>query len=190
MNHENHLAADALSDEIRRQLLKFGLRPAHDSEIGAARELAAQLIGDVVGEDVLRRVHAYTGAAVYVAYEDDAVAGVYAAVLLNAEGLEAVFQGRFDARSPDLAHIAVGQDLSVGTYGWGIGATRPAAKRVVEACQSLEVTALASLPYFAKPATDAGRRLLCDRLGLVELPGSGGLVWTPDRVARKPAEAA
>jgi hypothetical protein len=33
------------------------------------------------------------------------------------------------------------------------------------------------LPKFARPTTEAGHRLMRERLGFEDLPGSDGLVW-------------
>jgi hypothetical protein len=173
----------AFSARLRRDLAPFQVRPAEAGEVAAARDLAAQLIGEgIVTTDELDRVQYLTGrTSLFVAEEDDALCGVLAFVLLGAEGLRAVRGGTFDACAPSALHLACpGEDIHA-FYGWGVAATTKAsARRVVDGARAVMGGAVGPLPKFARPTTEAGHRLMRERLGFVDLPGSlRGLVWQP-----------
>ncbi|MBS0333339.1 MAG: hypothetical protein JSS35_11265, partial [Proteobacteria bacterium] len=157
--------------------------PAGTGEISAARAFAAQLIGEgIVTADDLERVHRLSGgAALYLAWEGGALTGVLAFVLLNSAGLRALHAGGFDALSPDEAHVARPDDATHAFYGWGVAATtKPSARRVIDGARTIMAGAVGHLPKFARPTTEAGHRLMRERLGFVDLPGcTSGLVWQP-----------
>jgi len=169
--------------KLRRELASFGVRPAGPYEVAAARSLAADLIGEeIVSADVLDRVQRQTaGVSVFVTEEEDALCGVLAFVLLNAAGLLAVVDGAFDAQAPAPAHLAGPGESACAFYGWGVAATTKAsARRVVGAAQAVMAGAIGPLPKFARPTTEAGHRLMRERLAFIDLPGSAdGLVWRP-----------
>jgi len=181
MNRDPIRATTGLSDRLRRDLAPFEVRPAEPGEVAAARSLAAQLISDgIVTTEDLDRVHRLTGgAALYVTEEDGALCGVLAFVLLNAAGREAVRSGSFEARAPDARHVAGPGEAVCAFYGWGVAATtKVSARRVVDGARAIMSGAVGPLPKFARPTTEAGHRLMRERLGFVDLPGSrDGLVW-------------
>jgi hypothetical protein len=177
-----------LSARLRRDLAPFQVRPAGPYEVAPARSLAAELIGDgIVTADDLDRVQRLTGgSSLFVTEEDGALRGILAFVLLNAAGLRAVHEGSFDARAPDGLHLAGPGDNACAFYGWGVAATtKVSARRLIDGARTVMQGAFGPLPKFARPTTEAGRRLMYERLGFVDLPGSGdGLVW------QAPVEAA
>jgi len=178
----------AFTTRLRRELAAFDVRPAAPGEVAAARDLAAKLIGaGIATTGELDRVQTLTGgAALFVTEEAGALCGVLAFVLLSAGGVRAVRQGSFDACAPAAAHLARPGEAIHGFYGWGVAATtKLSARRVVEGARAVMAGAVGPLPKFARPTTEAGHRLMRERLGFVDLPGSdSGLVWQP------PAEAA
>ncbi|MBS0360748.1 MAG: hypothetical protein JSR98_05170 [Proteobacteria bacterium] len=171
-----------LSIRLARELAPFGVRPARQAEISAARAFAAQLIGEgIVTANDLERVHGLSAdAALFIAEEEGAMTGVLAFVLLNAAGLRAVRTGCFDALSPADAHVAGPREPARAFYGWGVAATtKPSARRVIDGARTIMAGAVGHLPKFARPTTEAGHRLMRERLGFVDLPGAAGLVWMP-----------
>ena len=173
----------ALSARLAQELAPFDVCPAGPDEISAVRAFAAQLIGEgIVTAHDLERVHRLSGeAALYVAREDGALTGVLAFVLLNAAGLQAVRADAFDALSPAAEHVAGPGEAACAFYGWGVAATtKPSARRVIDGARAIMAGAVGHLPKFARPTTEAGHRLMRERLGFVDLPGSNdGLVWQP-----------
>jgi hypothetical protein len=169
------------SARLRRELAPYGVRPAGPYEVAAARSLAADLIGEaIVSADVLDRVQRQTaGTSLFVTEEEGALCGVLAFVLLNAAGLSAVAGGTFDAVTPAPAHLAGPGESACAFYGWGVAATtKTSARRVVDAARAVMSGTFGPLPKFARPTTEAGHRLMRERLAFVDLPGShDGLVW-------------
>jgi hypothetical protein len=170
-----------LSARLRRDLAPFEVRPAGPYEVAAARQLAAELIGEgIVTADELDRVQRLTaGSSLFVTEEDRTLRGILAFVLLNAEGLKAVLDGSFDALAPAAEHLAGPGETAHAFYGWGVAATtKLSARRVVDAARAIMAGTLGLLPKFARPTTEAGHRLMRERLDFVDLPGSqDGLVW-------------
>ncbi|HEY3948314.1 hypothetical protein [Phenylobacterium sp.] len=175
--------AASLSARLAQDLAPFDVRPARTDGIRAARAFAAQLIGEgIVTAHDLERVHALSGeAALYTTREDGALTGVLAFVLLNAAGLKAVREGGFDALSPAAAHVAGPGERACAFYGWGVAATtKTSARRVIDGARAIMAGAVGHLPKFARPTTEAGHRLMRERLGFVDLPGcADDLVWQP-----------
>jgi hypothetical protein len=172
-----------LAGRLRRELDAFGVRPAEGAEIAVARAFAAQLIGEgIVAAADLERVHRLTGeSALFIAREDGEMTGVLAFVLLNVSGLRAVLTGAFNALAPAAEHVAGPGAPACAFYGWGVAATtKPSARRVIDGAKAVMAGACGHLPKFARPTTEAGHRLMRERLGFENLPGSfDGLVWQP-----------
>lgn len=173
--------AAEISSRLRRELAPYAVRAAHPAEADTARAFAAALIGDgIVTADDLARVQRLSGGtSLFLTEEDGALSGVLAFVLLNATGLFAVRNGSFDALSPAAAHVAGPRQAAAAFYGWGVAATtKLSARRVVDGARAIMGGAVGHLPKFARPTTEAGHRLMRERLGFVDLPGSrDGLVW-------------
>lgn len=172
----------AVAALIVRDLAPLGIVPATPQETPAAHALAERLIGaGIVSAEDLAAVHARTGAGVFVTYDDGALSGILAFVLLTRAGRDAVLADAFDAVRPASAHVARPQDAVCGLYGWGVAAVaKPAARRLIEGAHIMGRNSVSHLPYYARPATAAGERLMRDRLGFVDVPGSRtGLVWAP-----------
>jgi hypothetical protein len=172
-----------IAENLIQDLERFGVRPAKSSEVTRAREFAAQLIGDgiVKGAD-LERVHTLSGGScLFLTNEGEELTGVLAFVLLSARGLQALHSGAFNALAPQSDHVAGPGSKACAFYGWGVAATtKPSARRVVEGAREIMAGAVGHLPKYARPTTEAGHRLMRERLGFVDLPGSrDGLVWQP-----------
>ncbi|MGZ3375351.1 MAG: hypothetical protein ACXU8S_02025 [Phenylobacterium sp.] len=170
-----------LCARLRRELTAYDVQAAQGDDVAAARQFAAQLIGEgIVKAADLERVHRLTGeSALFVTREDGELTGVLAFVLLNVSGLRAVLTGAFDALSPAAEHVAGPGQPACAFYGWGVAATtKPSARRLIDGARAIMGGACGHLPKFARPTTEAGHRLMRERLGFEDLPGSfDGLVW-------------
>jgi hypothetical protein len=187
----SHSRSSAAVDAIYAGLAEFDMHAATPEQMFEARELAVALIGgEIVSPSTLSWVHERTGAAVFVAHEDDRLTGVWAVVMLTEAGVRACHDDTFDALNPDVAHVAERWEEPAGMYAWGVaGSTKESAKRVVAAGANLYQNPLAHLPYFTRPTTAAGVRLVIERFGFQPVPAStSGLVWMPPR-ARSSAAA-
>ena len=187
--------------KIHSELGAFDLVSADDQDIGEARDFAAELIGSkIVSAEALQRVHERSGAGLFLAREDGArkdgareegrLTGVLAFVLLNRAGLNAVWAETFEATDPSPSHVCRASEDPVAVYGWGVAAiTKPSATRLIEGARAMWAGAVMGLPYFARPTTEKGDRLMRERLNFVDCPGSTtGMVWLPpDRGVREAA---
>lgn len=175
---------------IRRELAAYDLIPATEDDIAEARSFAADLIGpDIVSAEALQRVHERSGAGLFLARERGALTGVLAFVLLNQAGLDAVWAETFDAVDPAPSHVSPASENPKALYGWGVAAiTKPSATRLIEGARAMWAGAVMGLPYFARPTTPKGERLMRERLNFEDCPGSNtGLVWLPPDRARRVA---
>jgi hypothetical protein len=172
--------APELRTRVINDLAAFGLRPARGDEASSARAFAARLIGEgiVTAADLGRVQRLSGGAALFVAHEEAALTGVLAFVLLNAAGHRAVLDGTFDAQAPAAAHVARPGERAEAFYGWGVAATtKDTARRLIPGARAVMAGACGGLPKYARPTTADGHRLMRERLGFADLPGSDGLVW-------------
>ncbi len=178
---------------IRAAFAKFNVPPAEAEEVVEAQQFAEQLIGGkLVSAETLGAVHQLTGAALFLYREDGVLTGLFAMVLLNAEGRRAVEADQFDALNPSPRHVMAQDQDPAAIYGWGIAATNhPAAQQVIEACGNFAMTAAPHLPVFARPVTPKGLRLVVEKMMFKPVPGSTtGLVWIEPLNQRLPAVAA
>lgn len=163
---------------LRDRLAAIGMVPARLDETGAIRDLAARLIGpNIADEAALASIHRRTGYGFYVAREAGALSAVMALVLLNAVGLAAVRADTFNSLRPDPAQAVLPHEAPQAVYGWGIAAaTRESARVLVES--SWAVLDVVRRPFFVRAATEAGRRMLTEKMSFVPYPGStSGLLW-------------
>jgi len=185
-----HSGSSAVVSAIHASLAAFDMHSVQPEQIVEAREFAAALIGgENVRPETIAWVQERTGAALFLAYEDGRLTGVWAAVLLTEAGVRACMDDSFNALNPDIAHVAEKGEEPAGAYAWGIGgSTKESAKRVVRFGAYLFQNPLAHLPCFARPVTPAGARLVIERFNFQRVPGSTtGLVWTPPHGVRTEA---
>jgi hypothetical protein len=183
---------DDLAARAARELAVFGLYPAADHEDAAGRALAAELIGGtIVPAAEFRRVHRRCGMALFLAREEGRLTGMLAFVPLTSAGMHAVWTDEFDAQAPADAHVARRGEVVCALYGWGVAAaTRESAVRLVEGARAFGRGAAAHLANYARPATPRGERLMREKLGFEDLPGSKtGLVWSPSFLSKAAAAA-
>jgi hypothetical protein len=178
--NDNSIPLSSVVRSIHATLAQFDIQPAAPAEMVEARALAETLIGDqIVRPETLARVHERSGAALFLAREEDRLTGVWAAVLLSEAGLRACHEDRFDGVEPEPEHVARKDRDPAGVYAWGIAAaTRETARRLVAAGEAVDRAALAHLPAFTRPVTEAGLRLAVERRGFRLIEGSKtGLYW-------------
>lgn len=179
--------SEVFAGRVTRTLAAFGLEPARPDEIGAARTLAADLIGGgVVSEADFARVHRRSRMALFLAREAGRLTGILAFVPLTAAGARAAREDRFDAGAPADAHVARPGEEVCALYGWGVAAiTKDSARRLIEGSRALGRGPSAHLATYARPTTEAGHRLMRERLEFTDVPGSRtGLVWAPSFLSR------
>ena len=99
--------------------------------------------------------------------------GLYAMVMLNAEGLRAVLGGSFDQREPDPAQTAGPEEPVAAIYQWTIFAPGRAVAAVPLMAEYLRRPAYARADLFGTGASAAGRRLM-ERIGFEPMPDQQG----------------
>jgi hypothetical protein len=141
---------------------QHGLEVLDTESVGQARALAAQLIGEgVASTDRFTALQSHFGAAVFGLRQDDALTGLLAAFPINARGLEAVEQGKFDAVALDMALVARPGERPAAYYGWGFAATnKDGARAVMRASVDIHRLLYWAVPTFARAVTADGSRAL------------------------------
>jgi hypothetical protein len=181
-------------EAIRTSFGAFDMSPpTSPAEYRLAHAFAERLIGGKnASAATLRRVQELSGASLFLFKENDELAGFVAIILLNERGLKAVLADRFDATRPLSRLVARHDDEPAAAYAWGIAAANhDAAKRMMQALGGAVARAIPHLAFFGRVATDAGRRLVIDRIGFKPVPGSKtGLLWIEALSQREPAAAA
>lgn len=154
----------------------FGLRIARGDETEAAIDLAIELTGqELAPPDVVRRVQETTGLTAWVV--GDPVDGTFLFVPLSAEGEAAVRIGDFSPGDPDPAHLCMPGETCHGIYvGVYAGRTREARRSIMHASAALSVGYFASVPCFARAATEDGARSMAS-LGFRPIEGSLPDLW-------------
>lgn len=167
----------------------FGLRLAHDHEIEPAIALAAELTGKALAPaSVVRRVHRTTGMTAWVV--GDPIVGTYLFVPLSGAGEGAVRSGVFSPGDPDPAHLYAPGTLCHGIYvGVYAGQTRDARRAIMQSSVALSVGIFASVPCFARAATDDGARSM-GTLGFVPIENSLPDLWVREGVSHLQGAAA
>ena len=172
--------SDTFSDSVIACARACGLRVARLDELSELRKLATELISPhIMSLAGLRMVLRKTRSGL-LAFEEagGALTGMLAVARLTDKGHEALLTGRFNPLAPSARHYAGPGDAASAVYALGIAArTREAARATVTACTHLRETVMAELPFFARPATAAGRRVLIERLHCSETLGD--LLWSP-----------
>ena len=175
------------ADTAARFVQASSLRLADPSQLVAAHALAASRIGPgIASQQDLARVQRLTRAAVLVHLSDGRVDGVLGLLRLSPTGHIALLAGRLDAARPDASWLAAPSAPAAAVYAAGIAATsRTGARAVVSGVARLR-DACAELPFYARPVTVDGRRVLVERLACEPLMGTN-LYWS---AAATPREAA
>lgn len=99
---------------------------------------------------------------------------------INPEGRRAIEEHCFDPRNPPNEYLSQPGDPFAAVYGWGIaGLTRRASATVVQGVKALR-DHFKDVPFYTRTATEAGRRVVCGRLGYAPFPGApDDLLWNP-----------
>jgi hypothetical protein len=173
-------------DRIVAVANRFGMTLATDDQIRAAREIAAQLIGDgIASVDTFIAMQTLTESSMFVFVESGGVTGMLGLFLLSDRGLRALERGVFDAITPEREYVCPPRQTPAACYGWGFAATteaggRAAVKTAVAVCEEL----FWAIPTFTRTATPDGVRVILGPMGYVRYRESDPtLVWLPPKAA-------
>ncbi len=169
-------------DAVISVLGDLGLTLASSSEIDEGHALARRLIGPALAPaSRLHQAQAYTGACCFAFREGPGLTGIFAFLLLNTAGLDAVIRGQFDPGDPQHQLLARATQAPAGYFGWAFaGSTQLARRTVVTGAEQARRVALPVIPFFCHAATPAGRRAVTEKLGYVAHGGvDPELLWSP-----------
>ena len=170
--------------QVSAVALQHGLMLLDDSEICAARALAARLVsGDVAPDSAFVAVQHAAGAAIFGVFEGVEITALLAAFPVNARGLDLLQHGAFDAINIDLSTIAQPGELPAAYYGWGFAAaTKDGGRAVVKASAQIHRDLYWATPTFARAVTADGLRAL-SAIGFQPTNSADrSLLWIPANV--------
>lgn len=175
-------------DRVRSRMEDFGLRIAEPPEVSPAVELAEALTGSAMAEPlVVSRVHETTGMTTFVTGHP--IDGVFLIIPLAEAGVDAVRAGTFKPADPRAEHLCHNHEHCFGVYiGVFAGQSRDARRSVMHASAILRVEIFASVPCFARAATEDGARAMAS-LGFA--PAGEGLpeLWVQEALMGEAAAA-
>ena len=151
------------------------------------------LIGDWIANiETIVEVSRRNPLSLLVYRENGKVTGVVCYLMLRPAGLLAIATDKFNGVNPDLDMIAGTGEVPLAGYGWALAAkSRKAAAAVLVGLEKVRSELYPNIPFFARAATNDGRRVLCGRLRYLPFPRSNtGLLWSPPLHSEEGAEAA
>ncbi|MEO6341406.1 MAG: hypothetical protein ABIO39_15290 [Caulobacteraceae bacterium] len=142
----------------------------------------AALIGEwIASVETIVAVSRHNPQCLLVYREDGRVTGVVSFLLLRPAGLLSIATDTFDGVAPDIDMLTSPEETPLAGYGWALAAkTRKAAAAVLAGLGRVRTDLYPGIPFFARAATNDGRRVLCGRLRYLPFPRSNtGLLWSP-----------
>jgi len=148
---------------------EFWLRPAKAEEIRDLHALIASEIPSGVGPaEIMEAVFAKNSVSFWRIERREPIRGailpigMYGLLPLNADGVEALKQGRLDRRNPELAHVAAGGTKPAALYVWAVVA-RKIGRLTFPLIKNGLGPMYADVPVYAVPATRGGTKAITDR---------------------------
>ncbi len=157
---------------LERKAAEFGFRRASYKELKAGVRVAEDLMSTKIASvDEIAAMDAVTQCTAWVTGEP--VDGIFLTIPLSVEGEAAVRNGTYSPKQPALRHLCAKGSHCAGFYiGVYAGRTKEARRNIMTAAAVVRVELYASVPCFARGATDDGVRSM---LSLGFQPVSGGL---------------
>jgi hypothetical protein len=163
----------------------FHVHALTGSRLIEGRSLAVGLVGEPLASlETMSWVHertklgllgvTYAGLAGEPDLEDSSpLCGLLGIVPLNIAGNQAVLADKFNAISPDPAHICTMDQEPAGIFGWGIAVSRhEAARLLVNLGYFISEHIVPEADWYMRPVTDDGARLLVSRMKLTPVEGT------------------
>ena len=160
-------------DLASRPARKIVASPARVDQIGALVRLARELIPPLAApEPVVRRVLQHNPDSVWAVERRGRPVGVFAMLLLNDLGRDALWTNRFDAANPPARELAREGEMLAAIYLWAIATPGVAVEAFRTISRWAGGPAQAAADLFTRPTTGAGTRFAL-RIGFRPLPDSG-----------------
>jgi len=167
---------------VERRAKELGFRHATIGELAEGIRLAESLMGSKIAtQDAVMRMDVVTGMTAWVTGEP--IEGVFLVLPLSPAGEQAVRDGSYCPADPAPAHLAWhGRDVAGVYIGVYAGATKEARRAVMTASAVMRVDQFASVPAFARGATDDGKRSMAS-LGFSPLEGGLPDLWVQEALS-------
>jgi predicted GNAT family N-acyltransferase len=168
-------------------------RRAKLEEIRALLSFAeAEIGGALCPADVVERIHEFNTDTVWAIESQDqngkrAYTGLFAFLMLNARGEEALIDGSLSTGRPDLKYIAAMSERPAAIYGWAIVARKSVDKIFLQVAYELGVPKYLGVPMYGKPGSFGGHSTM-QRYGFLKVPSSCDNLYRLERpkVSRTP----
>lgn len=171
---------------------KVGLRRATSGELPHVLDFAKQHLSDELAPlAVVQNVIAHNPNSLLLITRLGALVGLWAMLMLNARGIEALLAGDLDPHRPNIAFLASPTEAPAAIYVWVIVCPGTAAEGIHHVAKFLRQPLYRFANLYSKPTTDLGVRINTRR-GFVPLTTVQGLyryVREANRTARPPLAA-
>ncbi len=164
-----------------------GVALARAEDIASVHHLATDLLDvRIAPMSLLETIRQHNPITLFVTHppqsnRSDGVTGFLALLPLTKAGVDALWDGSFDALAVETRWIVTPREKPHGVYVWGVGAkTARARAHIWGLARYLEQNVYPELPHFARPATERGVALMRVRgyCPLARLrPGSPETFW-------------
>lgn len=146
-------------DLARFPARRISAGPAKPEEIEALFALASHLIPPLAAaEGSVREVYRHNPESIWAVHGRTGLAGVFAMLLLNDQGLNALLAGSFDASRPDTSLLTRPGEPAAAIYFWAIATPGFAIDAFRVVSRWLQMPPYASADIFTRGSTSAGTR--------------------------------
>lgn len=147
--------------------------PARRDQLGELVALAQHLIPSLAAaESTVRRVYERNPDSIWAVERQGRLVGVFAMLLLNAEGNRCLLRGDFDPENPALERLTVQGEAAAAIYFWAIATPGFAVEAFRTVSRWLSSPAYASADIYTRPITESGNRFAV-RIGFRPVPDHG-----------------
>ena len=163
------------------------IRHALIDDLPELKALAGRHLSDELAPvDVVGRVITHNPNNLMVMCQGERLVGLWAMLMLNARGLEALLTGGIKAHDPDLTLLSASTEAPAAIYVWVIICPGTAAEGIHHMSHFLRQPLYRNANLYSRPTTDAGVRINLRR-GLVPLGTSNLGLFRYVREANKPS---
>jgi predicted GNAT family N-acyltransferase len=168
-------------------------RRAKFEEIRALLSFAeAQIGGALCPAEVVEKIHEFNSDTVWAIETEDqggqrAFSGLFAFLMLNARGEQALIDGSLNTGRPELKYIAAMSERPAAIYGWAIVARKSVDKIFLQVAYELGTPKYLGVPMYGKPGSFGGHNAM-QKYGFVKIASACDNLWRLERpkVSRVP----
>ncbi len=172
-NYENTPKIRRLSHYQRRPI-GLDVSPVTREEIPKLHEFVKGALGPgIASAETVSAVHGRQSFGLWKVLDaQKAWSGAYAFLYLNQAGLDAVYDGTFNSREPELSHLADTPSEVVAIFAWCLVLRGKSKAALLKAATWLDLCGWNNCPIFTNPVTPRGTQL-AQKLGFRPLDPTG-----------------